>query len=90
LPVQRDSDAIRFSVSSENETRVLVAYVCERNHLPVGHGNLEFRVRDGKCANSHPDLRIQKMAECFLESWLRKTRTSPSEASPQDSTHEPS
>ncbi len=74
LPVQRDSDAIRFSISSENEVRVLVTFVCERNHLPVEHGNLEFRVQEGTCANSHPDSRIQKMAECFLEAWLSKPR----------------
>jgi hypothetical protein len=72
LPADRASDAVRFSVASENEARVLVTYACERNHLPAAHGNLEFRLHDRQCANSHSDPRIQKMAECFLESWLRK------------------
>jgi hypothetical protein len=72
LPADRGSDAIRFAVSSENEVRVVIAYVCERNHLPAAHGNLEFRLHDGRCVNSHADARIQRMAECFLESWLRK------------------
>ena len=36
-----------FPCRRENEARVLVTFVCERNHLPVEHGNLEFRVQDG-------------------------------------------
>ena len=75
LPTQRDSDAIRFSVLRENETRISLVYVFERNHEPAGHGNLEFRVQDRSCVNPHADARIQKMAECYIESWLRKSRS---------------
>ena len=74
LPSQRDADAVRFSVLRENESRVSVVYVFERNHEPAGHGNLEFRVQDRTCVNPHEDARIQKMAECYLESWLSKSR----------------
>ncbi len=75
LPAQRAWDAVRFAISSENESRVLLAYVCERNHLPIEHGNLEFKVREGSWARSHEDTRVQKMAECFVESWLQKTNS---------------
>ena len=75
LPAQRDADAIRFSVLRENESRISLIYVFERNHEPAGHGNLEFRVQDRSCVNAHADARIQKMAECYLESWLSKSRT---------------
>jgi hypothetical protein len=48
--------------------------VCERQHLPVEHGILEFRIQDSHCLQPHPDARIQKMAECFVESRLRRSR----------------
>jgi hypothetical protein len=78
MPVERAWDAIRFAVSREHDSRIWVAYVCERNHLPAEHGNLEYRVHDGQWTNCHPDGRVQKMAECFLESWLQRVRPAPS------------
>ena len=74
LPAGRAWDAVRFAVSGENDTQVSVTYACERSHLPAEHGNLEYRVRDAAWAVRHPDPRVQRMAECFLESWLRKNR----------------
>jgi len=53
--------------------RVLVLqYVCERNHRPVNHGDLEFDLSRATWLREHDDPRIQKMAECFLESYLKK------------------
>jgi hypothetical protein len=83
LPEKRHADAVRFAVSSESEAHVLVNYACERNHEPASHGNLEYRVQDARWTSSHPDPRIQKMAECFLESWLRKNNPSEAQDSPQ-------
>ena len=68
LPQERRWDAVRFAVLQESSERSLLVYVCEKDHLPADHGNLEFCVRDGACAKPHPDPRIQKMAECFLAS----------------------
>jgi len=86
LPEQRDADAVRFSVLRENESRISLVYVFERNHEPAGHGNLEFRVQDRTCMNAHADARIQKMAECYLESWLSKSR--PDSNHTPDSSHD--
>ena len=47
-----------------------VQYVCERAHLPVEHGRLEFEAAESKCLRPHPDARVQKMAECFLATYL--------------------
>ena len=85
LPPVRAWDAIRFAVAGENESKVSVAYVCERNHLPAEHGSLEYRVHDGVWAALHPDKRIQKMAECFVESWLRKSHPSTPEVQNESS-----
>jgi len=75
LPEVRAWDAVRFAVTGEQESRICVTYVCERRHLPVEHGNLEYRVQDAHWTSLHPDPRVQKMAECFLESWIQKTRS---------------
>lgn len=74
LPKERKWDAVRFAVTSEHESRICLAYVCERNHLPSDHGRLEFSVLQSRWLSFHPDARIQKMAECFLESWFAKSR----------------
>ena len=74
LPQERSWDAVRFAVLQESSERTVLVYVCERDHLPAEHGNLEFCVHDGACAKPHSDPRIQKMAKCFLESRKAKTQ----------------
>jgi hypothetical protein len=78
-PQERAWDAVRFSVSTpedrnaNNPARVLrLLYVCERDHLPVVHGDLLMDLEAGTWQRGHEDARIQKMAECFLESYLKK------------------
>lgn len=80
-PHDRAWDAVRFAVSAPPEqaeggkvaVRVLrLRYVCERNHLPVEHGDLEFDLAQAEWLGRHNDARLQKMAECFLESYLKK------------------
>ena len=84
-PPQRAWDAVRFAVnaplgsrdkslrSSDASPRVLrLTYVCERGHRPVEHGELEFDIAQATWFKRHSDPRIQKMAECFLESYLKK------------------
>jgi hypothetical protein len=80
-------DAVRFAVSAPRDpaarrdpreatavpARVLLLhYVCERNHRPVEHGDLEFDLSRAAWLVRHDDARVQKMAECFLESYLIK------------------
>ena len=90
LPVERLWDAVRFAVSSENASRVSLAYVCEKNHLPAEHGKLEFLLQDRTWARSHTDLRVQRMAECFLDSWLERKRSSNPAESQNENLHEQS
>jgi hypothetical protein len=84
-PRERLWDAVRFAVSAPRESassheardvdaaRVLfLRYVCERDHRPVEHGDLEFDLSQATWVRRHDDARIQKMAECFLESYLKK------------------
>lgn len=74
LPRERRFDAVRFCVARERESRIVLQYVCEARHQPAAHGILEYD-RFSECwINSHPDARIHKMADCYLQSYLsRKT-----------------
>ena len=81
-PLQRPWDAVRFAVSSpedakrgENAARsqtLRLIYICERHHEPASHGHLEYDLATATWSQGHEDSRIQKMAECFLESYLKK------------------
>lgn len=83
-PAGRHCDAVRFAVSSParnvransfpNEPARLVhlTYVYEQANRPAGQGVLEFDLSTATWLRRHEDARIQKMAECFLESYLRK------------------
>ena len=72
LPSDRTSDAVRFSVARHSEQRIILRYISELNHCPREHGTLEFVQAERRWISPHPDPRIQKMAECYLESHLRK------------------
>ena len=86
-PAQRLWDSVRFAVmaplgqdargkcalTSDEPARTLrLTYICERDHRPVEHGELEFDVAMNLWLKPHVDTRIQKMAVCFLESYLKK------------------
>jgi len=83
-PAERRWDGVRFAVSAplgwnqaqdsgDGPTRVLfLHYVCERNHRPVEYGDLEFDMTRSTWLRRHEDMRIQKMAECFLASYIKK------------------
>lgn len=82
-PSERACDAVRFGVEassqsgklSEGQARVIrIVYVCERGHRPVERGDLEFDLDRATWTRRHADPRLQKMAECFLESyWKRRS-----------------
>jgi hypothetical protein len=83
-PQERVWDAVRFAVSAPQDSTgrdkagnvparsLRLRYVCERNHRPAAHGDLEFDLSRATWLRRHDDARIQKMAECFLESYLKK------------------
>jgi hypothetical protein len=47
-------------------------YECERDHRPVAHGDLVIDLTSATWLQRHEDARVQKMAECFLDSYLKK------------------
>ena len=50
-----------------------VQFVCEIAHAPGEHGMLEFDAAAGRWSSSHADARIQKMAECYVDSYLHRS-----------------
>jgi hypothetical protein len=78
-PQGRKWDAVRFAVSArrsettgDSSHMIRICYVCERNHLPVERDDLEFDAQQRNWVRPHRDPRVQKMAECFLQSRMEK------------------
>lgn len=74
LPQEREADAVRFSVAAASDNRIVLNYVCERDHRPGDHGTLEFGCGADSCAAPHCDARIQRMAECFVEAYRQRSK----------------
>lgn len=70
LPQDRSCDAVRFAVVRDAGARLVLNFSCELDHRPAGHGVLEYDEVRRQWTSSHPDARMQKMAECFLQSYL--------------------
>lgn len=82
-PQQRSCDSVRFAITAPEKVskeiaapapaRILrITYICERDHRPSSNGELEFDLLTSMWLTNHQDTRIQKMAECFLETYLSK------------------
>jgi hypothetical protein len=81
LPKERKWDSIRFGArtltddqSKTSGRRIQIRYVCERGHRPAEHGMLEFDASEEGWNQCHTDSRLQRMAECFLASYLEKRK----------------
>jgi hypothetical protein len=81
LPRDRSWDSVRFGAKTARIRQdgqfgdwIQVRYVCEREHRPADHGILQFQTVESRWREKHSDLRVQRMAECFLESWLEKRK----------------
>lgn len=75
LPKDRNADAVRFSILRDAGTQILVRFVCEFGHRPANDGHLEYEAGQQRWLGPHPDPRIQKMAECYLQAYLDRRAT---------------
>ncbi|HVI07446.1 MAG TPA: hypothetical protein VND65_04035 [Candidatus Binatia bacterium] len=79
LPVDRAWDSVRFgigkSAADASDAHIYIRYVCERGHLPMEHGTLEYDPMQKIWPRMHSDLRVQSMAECFLAAHTQAVRT---------------
>ena len=65
-------DAVRFSVARDGTSPLTIVYSCELAHHPASNGTLDYDLTSQTWNSSHPDPRIQKMAECYLQSYLSR------------------
>ena len=72
LPSDRVADAVRFGVVKRSPERLVLQFVFEAKHLPVAHGHMEYDCILNRWTVPVSDLRIQKLAECFLHSYLER------------------
>lgn len=74
LPEQRTADAIRFSARSAERYRIHVRYVYEKDCRPAGGGTLEYDEREHRWLTAIDDEKLQRQAECFLQTWRSRQR----------------
>jgi hypothetical protein len=74
LPEQRHADSIRFSARGAENHKISVQYVYEKDCRPAGGGILEYDERERRWSTDIPDEKLQRQAECFLESWRSRHR----------------
>jgi len=70
LPKERSCDAVRFSVANDSREAISVQFVLENAYLPAAHGFLQYDGTVRGWTSPHSDPRIQKLAECFMHSYL--------------------
>ena len=76
-PLDRLWDSVRFQITRSGEQKLLLAYACEREHRPREHGTLEYDPTSRVWVVSHPDSRVQRMAECHVQSYLLRKQSTP-------------
>jgi len=74
LPADRSSDAVRFAVAKDGGDRILLHYLCERDHAPVEHGQLQYDCVTQAWPVAHRDACIQRQAECYVSIYLDRRK----------------
>ncbi len=72
LPERRDADAVRFVLGEERDGILRVIFACERAHLPAAHGEILYEKLTATWPMKHPDARVQRMAECYVQTQLAR------------------
>jgi hypothetical protein len=72
FPKQAGPDAIRFSVTGDQNGVLRIFYVCEQNHSPLEHGTLEYSLGSAAFLKGHSNPLLQKQAQAYVDSYLRR------------------
>ena len=72
MPADRDSDAVRFAIAKDGGDRLMLHYSCERDHVPIEHGLLQYDCTAQAWRVAHPDACIQRQAECYVLIYLER------------------
>jgi len=72
LPHERTCDAVRIGICKDSGTRLSLQLVLESEHRPAGRDLLEFDALSGEWISVHPEIRIQRLAQCHLRAYLER------------------
>lgn len=72
MPRSRNSDGVRFAVARDEESRIILHYVSEREHEPVEYGRLEYDSVNKTWPVALRDACLQRQAECYLSVYLER------------------
>jgi hypothetical protein len=75
LPRERIADAVRMAVIHDRDGRITLQYVLEASYLPAGSGLLEYDSGAQNWLQVHSDQRLQRMAECYMESYMLRRKS---------------
>lgn len=81
MPAGRCADGLRFAVANDEGSRIVLHYVCEREHEPMEYGRLEYDCGTQQWSAPLRDPCLLRQAECYvavhLERRPRKAESSP-------------
>jgi len=72
MPPSRCSDGVRFAIARDEESRIILHYVSEREHEPVEYGRLEYDCASKSWPVPLRDACLQRQAECYLSIYLER------------------
>ena len=72
FPANGGPDAVRFSVSKDDQSGITILYSIERDHRPFSNGALEFSTMTGAFAAA-PES-VTRLAGAYVRSYLRRTQ----------------
>jgi hypothetical protein len=72
MPRNRCFDGTRFAIARDEESRIILHYVSEREHEPVEYGRLEYDCENKNWPVPLRDACLQRQAECYLSVYLER------------------
>jgi len=80
FPADTAADAVRFSITGEQDGIVRLVYIVEHDYAPAEHGVLEYSIPESQLNGQVSDV-LAAQARAFLASHLRRALDSASAAS---------
>jgi hypothetical protein len=72
LPEERQADAVRFALGEERNGLIHIRFACEREYLPVSHGELIYDATARCWQTTHTNACLLRMAECYVHSQMAR------------------
>jgi hypothetical protein len=72
FPAGDGPDAVRFTISSDDDASLRVYYVFERDHHPYSHGALRYSLALRAFLDPPPGEIVRRQASAYVESYLRR------------------